>query len=286
MTNPLPPLISAAELKAIGARPEVVTVEAGSGKDARSLYALSHLDGAVFLDLNTDLADIKPDARQGGRHPLPSPEAFSLTMRQAGISARSHVVVYDRQSGANAAARLWWMLRAAGLNRVQVLDGGFAAAEQAGCAINALPVVTRPAETFSFEKWQLPVADMREVERVAQKPDYMVIDVRDKVRYDGDAEPIDLIAGHIPGAVNMPFAGNLDERGQFRTAAELKEKYESLLAGKPAERVIVHCGSGVTACHTLLAMAHAGFDIPSLYVGSWSEWSRNEKPMVTKKTDI
>jgi len=136
--------------------------------------------------------------------------------------------------------------------------------------------------SYPLEKWMLPIADMAEVEKVSQDNDHLVIDVRDANRFNGETEPIDLIAGHIPGATNVPFTENLDADGFFLSPETLKKKYEEILAGRNSDEVIVHCGSGVTACHTLLAMAHAGMEIPKLYVGSWSEWSRNTKPMVTK----
>jgi len=133
------------------------------------------------------------------------------------------------------------------------------------------------------DHWQLPTADINEVEANAQHEDYLVIDVRENYRYRGESEPIDLIAGHIPGAVNIPFVTNLDAEGLFLSPQTLKSKYETALDNRKADHVIVHCGSGVTACHTLLAMDYAGLEIPKLYVGSWSEWSRNNKPIAVEK---
>jgi len=161
---------------------------------------------------------------------------------------------------------------------VQVLDGGKAAAEKAGLPTSHQNKSPKPTSPYPAKDWQLPLADMEEVEKATKDNNKMVIDVRESNRYLGISEPIDLVAGHIPGAVNIPFSENLDEKGNFLPAEELKKKYESAL-GSSSTDVIVHCGSGVTACHTLLALAHAGMEIPKLYVGSWSEWSRNDKPI-------
>ncbi|HMP32172.1 MAG TPA: rhodanese-like domain-containing protein, partial [Saprospiraceae bacterium] len=136
------------------------------------------------------------------------------------------------------------------------------------------------ANPLPIDHWTLPIADMEEVEGAAEQEQYKVIDVREAKRYNGEIEPIDLIAGHIPGAINVPYAENLDDRGLFLDPNILKEKYEKVFGDVDPKNVIFHCGSGVTACHSILAVAYAGFELPKLYVGSWSEWSRNEKKMV------
>ncbi len=204
-------------------------------------------------------------------------------MAKLGITSESEVVVYDDKNGANAAARFWWMLKATGHEKVRVLNGGL----QAAFAVNyptasgdgTVPVVN----LYSVTSWQLPTVTLEEVEKAAANPDFMVIDVREAERYRGEKEPIDLIAGHIPGAVNIPFSTNLDENGFFLPAEELKTKYTQALGNRKPAAVMVHCGSGVTACHPLLAMAQAGLEIPALYVGSWSEWSRNNKTIATEE---
>ena len=277
------PLITVAELIALYPSGNLVLVDANGGKDAKTNYMARHLDHALFVDVNTQLADIKPDVSQGGRHPLPTPEQFSSVLSSLGISTQSHVIVYDDLQGSNAAARLWWMLKAIGHDTVQVLDGGFQEAVRLGFPVHSGAEQPIPAQHYAAKKWNLPLADMHVVERVSQDKAYRVIDVRSQERYDGLTEPIDLIAGHIPGAINVPFTSNLDNKGLFLSAAELKKQYEKILGEVRAENIIVHCGSGVTACHTLLAMAYAGLEIPRLYVGSWSEWSRCDKPMVTKE---
>lgn len=270
------PLIQATELLQLANSPDLVLIDATNGKNARENYAQKYLAGALFVDLDTQLADIKADVSNGGRHPLPTLTQFSETLGTLGISPQSHVVVYDDKSGANAAARFWWMLLSIGHSRVQVLDGGIQAAERAGLPMSAGPEQPKESLPYPINAWQLLQANMDEVEKVAQNPDYLVIDVRDHDRYLGLVEPIDLIAGHIPGAINIPFSENLDANGLFKSPAELKAIYQKAFAERPADQLIVHCGSGVTACHTLLAVAQAGLEIPKLYVGSWSEWSRNK----------
>lgn len=195
-----------------------------------------------------------------------------------GISAQSHVIIYDDKNGANAAARFWWMLRAVGHTKAQVLNGSMEAAVKAGFATGSgkeIPPI--PARSYTVTQWLLPTANIDEVEAATVNNDQIIIDVRDADRYNGLTEPIDLIAGHIPGAINIPFSTNLNGNGSFPSATALKEKYKALPGNTNPGNVIVHCGSGVTACHTLLALDHVGLGIPKLYVGSWSEWSRNGK---------
>ncbi len=269
------PIITATDLLSLRNDPDLVLVDARSGLDAKMRYLAQHLDEAIWVDLETDLAEKSDDAAKGGRHPLPSPQHFNQLLAQWGIRPDAHVVVYDDKNGANAAARFWWMAKAIGQERVQVLDGGLAAALAVNYPLASGEKSRIPVERPTVEAWLLPMADIDEVEKAAIAADSMVIDVREKDRYDGLREPIDLVAGHIPGAENIPFAENLDEAGHFLSPQALKEKYKAALAGRAAENVIVHCGSGVTACHTLLAMAQADMAISKLYVGSWSEWSRS-----------
>ncbi len=172
------------------------------------------------------------------------------------------------------------MLKAIGHEKVQVLNGGFQGAVDAGYPTNAEKPVIESKTSYPVTDWQLALADIDEVEEASKSGSQTIVDVRDAKRFAGLTEPIDLIAGHIPGALNIPFTENLDDKGFFLAEQSLKEKYLKTLAGLKSENVIVHCGSGVTACHMLLAMDYAGLEIPKLYVGSWSEWSRNEKDMV------
>lgn len=276
-------IINATELQAIYKTENILLVDASNGPNTRLNYENKHLEGAIFVDANTQLASIETDFSIGGRHPLPSIEDFSKTLGDIGITPQTWVVVYDDKNGANAAARFWWMLRAIGHEKVQVLNGGIQAAEKIGFPINSEPVSIAKKENYPYTTWQWPIASIDEVEKVAELPSYKVIDVREAFRYNGESEPIDLIAGHIPGAINIPFTQNLEENGFFLAPEILKDKYSAILAESSAENAIVHCGSGITACHTLLAIHHAGFTMPKLYVGSWSEWSRNDKPIASNK---
>ena len=272
----LSPIINAEDLAKLN-RENVVIVDAGSGDAAYEKYLLEHLDGALYADVNNDLAQIPKDAKNGGRHPLPSLEKFAEVLHHLGINQNSHVIVYDDKNAAIAGARFWWMLRAAGIENVQVLNGGLQMAKAKGLTVNANKVEAKTAEKISLKEWKLPKVDLNFIQKHSEDPDYLVIDVREKDRYDGKTEPIDEIAGHIPGAINIPFKENLNEDGTFKSPEILRKKYSEILGKIPSEKIAIHCGSGVTACHTLLALDYAGFKLPNLYVGSWSEWSRNEK---------
>lgn len=277
MKNKLSPILKADELIRLIKSEEIVIIDASAGSKAR--YDQAHLSGALFADVNSDLANIG-DFAIGGRHPLPTLAQFAGFLQRFGIASDSHVVVYDDKNGANAAARLWWMLRAIGHEQVQVIDGGFDAAVKAGFPVSSHTEIPKAAGPYQISGWSLPLSDIDEVDEVAQAADYAVIDVRDATRYAGLTEPIDLIAGHIPGAINIPFTENLASDGTFLAPEVLRENYSKALVGIKPDHVIVHCGSGITACHTLLAMDYAGLPIPGLYVGSWSEWSRNDKAMI------
>lgn len=276
------PIIQARALLKLYKSENLVIVDARSGINAKANYEEKHLDGALFVDLNTQLAEINEDASIGGRHPLPKIEDFAKTLTNLGISKKSHVVVYDDKNGSNAAARFWWMLKAVGHEKVQALDGGIQAAEKINFPTSSKTEIINKTALYKVDNWKLPMAAIAEVETVSQDKNHIVIDVRETSRYNGETEPIDLIAGHIPGAINIPFAENLDKNGLFLPPNELKEKYKKIFQDVKPENIIVHCGSGVTACHSLLAMAYANLEIPKLYVGSWSEWSRNGKKIETK----
>jgi len=282
MNLTISPIIQATTLLKLHKSENLVLIDARSGKNAKANYEEKHLDGALFVDLENQLAEIKEDASIGGRHPLPKIENFVKTLSNLGISEKSHVVIYDDKNGSNAAARFWWMLKAIGHEKVQVLDGGLQAAEKNNFPTSSKTEIINKTPLYKVDNWKLPMAAIDEVENVSQDKNHIVIDVRETSRYNGETEPIDLIAGHIPGAQNVPFTENLDENGLFLTPNELKEKYKKIFQNVKSENIIVHCGSGVTACHSLLAIAYAGLEIPKLYVGSWSEWSRNGKKIATK----
>lgn len=275
------PVIKPHELLALRTSPDLVLADARTGPNAKEAYGKNHLEGAVYIDLEEDLSQKGPSPAAGGRHPLPPVEKFAALLGRLGIQPTSHVVVYDDKAGANPAARLWWMLRALGHEKVQVLDGGMEAALAAGYPANDQPVTPTATAPYPAGSWQLPTATAEEVERAAADSEAMVIDVRDAVRYRGEKEPIDKIAGHIPGAVNLPFINNLDAEGRFREPQELRRYYTDALGSRRPDNVVVHCGSGVTACHTLLAMDYAGLPIPKLYTGSWSEWSNSGRPVAS-----
>lgn len=256
-----------------------VIVDARGGADAYERYLQGHIQDAVFADLDKDLAAKVQDASQGGRHPLPSTADFAALLTRLGITPQTHVIVYDDKAGANSAARLWWMLKSIGHEVVQVLDGGLQAAIDFGVTLSTDAVTPKQVDAYPVPTAFTGTVDIEEVTKAAHDPSRLVIDVRENARYLGRTEPLDLIAGHIPGAINVPYASNLEENNTYRSADALKTAYEETFGGVKPEDVIVHCGSGVTACHTLLALEHAGIKGAKLYVGSWSEWSRRDLPI-------
>lgn len=282
-TNKMLPLISAAALLSKINAPELVIVDAQSGKDAFERYAAQHIKGALHVDLDKDLAQKPVNAANGGRHPLPALQQFAKLLGTLGITPASYVVVYDDKSGSNAAARFWWMLRAVGHTTIQVLDGGLKAAIEAGVPITNEITETVTVADYPVNDWQLPTVDLDEVTNATHDAGFLIIDVREAYRYLGESEPIDLIAGHIPNAVNVPYLENLSPDGKFLPAEKLQAIYKSVIGDHDPNKVIVHCGSGVTGCHTLLALEQAGISGTNLYVGSWSEWSRNDLPVANEK---
>ena len=248
----------------------------------REGYEAGHLRGALHADPQTLLSRASMpdfDPAKGGRHPLPSLKDWRATLGLWSIRPDTPVVAYDGQSGANAAARVWWMLRALGHEDVRVLDGGLQAAETAGLEITTEVSTAHPCGHYPATVWLLPTVDLQVVEKLAQHPHWRVLDVRAPERFRGEVEPLDPVAGHIPGALNLPFTDNLDVNGRFKSSGELRALYTQLLGGIRPDHLVVHCGSGVTACHTLLALEEAGLGGATLYVGSWSEWCRSGKPV-------
>ncbi|MFM2367982.1 MAG: hypothetical protein RL619_278 [Bacteroidota bacterium] len=283
MAQDISPIIKPDELIVLNHKNELIIIDASNG--TKENYAAKHLDGALYVDLNTQLANVNADLSIGGRHPLPTIEQFSETLTSLGITPISHVVVYDDKNGSNAAARFWWMLKSVGHQKVQVLDGGFQAAIKAGFPTSSKKEIILKKKPYKVQNWLLPLVDIHEIDKVIQDINFLVVDVRDEGRYNGEIEPIDLVAGHIPGVKSIPFTTNLDSNGFFLSPEELKNNYLKEFGDRSAENVIVHCGSGVTACHTLLAIAYADLEIPKLYVGSWSEWSRNNRQIATSKKE-
>jgi thiosulfate/3-mercaptopyruvate sulfurtransferase len=242
-------------------------------------YRAGHIEGAHHAQLERDLSAPAPDPARGGRHPLPDLATFATRLGRWGITPRSHVILYDDQNGANAAARMWWLLKAVGHEGVQVVDGGLQALEAAGFVLTSEVPTPTSAPPYPVAELTRPRADIDEVDQARRDSARAVIDVRAAFRYRGDSEPIDPIAGHIPGAKNIELTSNLNADGTFKSADELRALYTAALGGVPVEQAIIHCGSGVTACHTLLALERAGLPGAKLYVGSWSEWCRQpERP--------
>jgi len=267
------PLVDAAWLKKHLHQQAVRVVDVRwhlQGVDGREAYARGHVPGAVFVDLDGELS-----APHGpGRHPLPSPEQLAEAMQAAGIDDDTQVIAYD-DAGGSIAARLWFLLELYGhAGQVRVLDGGLDAWTAAGGALTPeVPTLSRGAWTPGPMRRQ--IVDAHAVERLRHKRGVVLLDARAAERYRGDTEPVDARAGHIPGARNAPWSENLSD-GKFKSPAELRARYRALGAGPTAE-VVAYCGSGVTACHDLLALELAGFPARRLhlYEGSWSDWSRD-----------
>jgi thiosulfate/3-mercaptopyruvate sulfurtransferase len=250
-------------------------------------YAAAHIPGALYANLDTDLSakhgmpgargdvvvaqDDGPPA-SGGRHPLPSREKFAAWLSSIGFANDMQAVVYDR-NGANYCGRLWWMLKWMGHDAVAVLDGGLQAWQAAGGEVTSREEPARFQSNFVARE---PIARLVTTDTVVRRlgqTDQNLIDARASARYRGEVEPLDPIAGHIPGALNRPFAENLGPDGKFKPASQLRAEFESLLAGRDPATVVHHCGSGVSAVPNLLAMQIAGLGTTALYAGSWSEWS-------------
>ena len=250
------------------------------GPDAgRRQYRHGHIPGALYAHLEDDLSDTR--VRGAGRHPWPDAAAFAQWLGAAGIAADTQVVAYDAGDGAFA-ARLWCLLQLFGHRTVAVLDGGFAAWTAAGQPVESGdgPPPNADASAYPGQFDHRRIVDADGVRAALQRGD-VLLDARAAERFRGTVEPIDAVAGHVPGAVNRPYSLNLAD-GRFRSADELEDAFSTLLAGRRPQHAIVMCGSGVTACHHLLAMAHAGLDGARLYAGSWSGWiSDPSRPIAT-----
>ncbi|HET6553339.1 MAG TPA: sulfurtransferase [Dyella sp.] len=246
-----------------------------TGKGERD-YREAHIPGAVYASLDTDLSDLSRQSEGLGRHPLPLETAFSSALSRWGWRPGLQVVCYDAANGALAAARLWWLLKLAGVRDVAVLDGGFPAWTAAGLPVESGDVARAPTRVdlhFDASRYLTDHSHLRDAGNV-------VLDARAAPRYRGEVEPIDRVGGHVPGALNRPFSENLAADGRFRPAGELREAFLALLGARAPADVVHMCGSGVTACHNLLAMEHAGLVGSRLYAPSWSGWvSDPERPV-------
>ena len=250
-----------------------------------AMYRDDRIAGAIYAHLDTALSAKTPalqvEAASGGRHPLPSREQFAEWLGSVGFDNSMQAVVYDRQ-GNNFCGRLWWMLKWLGHDNVAVLDGGLHAWQAANGAMRSGPMPRPRAKTFALQPSLVALADISQVESNLGQPDQTLIDARGAVRYRGEQEPIDPVAGHIPGALNRPFNQNFNANGLFKPAAELRAEFETLLQGRDPSTVVHHCGSGVSAVPNILAMQLAGLGATSLFAGSWSEWCSNPSRPVEK----
>jgi thiosulfate/3-mercaptopyruvate sulfurtransferase len=275
-------LIDVATLSSQLERPDLVLFdcrfELGNPGWGEARYSEAHIPGAQYLHLDQDLSSEITAA--SGRHPLPDPQLFARRLGELGAAAGTQLVAYDQGNGAYA-ARMWWLSRWLGHRRVAVLDGGIAAWIAAGLPLEKSRRAS-PGRTMAVQVDPRMALDSAQVDRLRLQPGNLLIDARAADRFAGRNESIDPVAGHVPGARNYPFSGNLRPDGRFLDAMELRRRWQTLLGSQPPSSVIAMCGSGVTACHNLLALEHAGLAGARLYPGSWSEWIRDpRRPIAT-----
>lgn len=284
------PLITAAQLQALQQSSPLqlmvfdCSFELAQPAAGAAQFAQAHIAGAVYANLDKDLsaphgalshgqtmtATDLGDPASGGRHPLPSRERFAVWLSQVGFRNDMQAVVYDR-NGLNYAGRLWWMLKWAGHDAVAVLDGGLQAWQAAGGAIEAGESASHFQSNFELRPALRTLKTAAQVQQ-ALGAQQTVVDARAPARYRGEVEPLDPVAGHIPGALNRPFTTNIGPDGRFKPAAELRAEFDALLAGHDPQTVVHQCGSGVSALPNLIAMEIAGYAPTALFAGSWSEW--------------
>jgi thiosulfate/3-mercaptopyruvate sulfurtransferase len=272
-------LFGARKVAILDCRFDLASPEAG-----RQAYLTAHIPGARYADLNRDLA--APISAGSGRHPLPTPGVFADRLAWLGVDNDSQVIAYDDANGAFA-ARAWWLLRWLGHARVAVLDGGFKAWRAYGGAVQsgdetAATLLGGNRAVFTPRVDLDAMVTTAQLQRALQDPARLLVDARAPERFAGTVEPLDPVAGHVPGAVNHPFNTNLAPDGRFLPAAELRRLWQARLGGVVPDKVIAMCGSGVTACHNLLAMELAALSGGKLYAGSWSEWIRDPNRPVSR----
>lgn len=275
-------LISVAQLQDLQQRAAPLRVfdcsfELSQPAAGNAQYTKTHIAGALRADLDRDLSALgAPDAASGGRHPLPSRENFAAWLGSMGITPATQVVTYDRQDMVYC-GRLWWMLKWLGHDAVAVLDGGFEAWQEAEGRVESGSAAVKASARVHGLNYPLAssgyaLAVTSDVAKHLGKMSQTVLDARGAARFRGEEEPIDPVAGHIPGALNRAFSANLDEQGFFKSAAQLRSEFDTLLAGRNPTTVVHHCGSGVSAVPNLIAMEIAGYGPTALYAGSWSDW--------------
>lgn len=274
-------LINAKELHELLGQKDLVIVDCrfsladtGSGRRA---YAREHIPGAFYAHLDEDLSG-PVIAGETGRHPLPSIEQTARLFSGWGVGPETQVVAYDDMSGA-IAARLWWMLRWLGHEGAAVLDGGWDAWKEQGRPVDTAAPAKVSGHSFQARPRPELLAEVRQVENTLNDPNYRLVDSRTPERYRGESEPIDPVAGHIPGAINIPHPGNVDAAGNWLSRGALEQRFRAVIGDVEADHTIFYCGSGVTACRNILAYAHAGLGEAKLYAGSWSEWIQSNERM-------
>lgn len=300
LTATYSPLISVAQLQALQqSSPQQVMVfdcsfDLAKPAAGAEQFAQAHIAGAVYANLDKDLSAAHGalshgqtiaatdfgDPASGGRHPLPSRERFAVWLSQVGFRNDMQAVVYDR-NGVNYAGRLWWMLKWAGHDAVAVLDGGLQAWQAAGGAVEAGESTGHFQSNFELRPALRTLKTAAQVQQ-ALGAQQTVVDARAPARYRGEVEPLDPVAGHIPGALNRPFSSNIGADGRFKPAAELRAEFDALLAGHDPQTVVHQCGSGVSALPNLIAMEIAGYAPTALFAGSWSEWCSDPSRPVEK----
>jgi thiosulfate/3-mercaptopyruvate sulfurtransferase len=248
----------------------------------RAQYLAAHIPGAVFINVAHDLSG--PRTGTNGRHPLPSPDAMAATFSHVGIGDKTQVIAYDQDAGPYA-SRLWWMLRYVGHDAVAVLDGGFANWLREGRPVRG-GEEARPPATFTPRLRKEMRLTVDETLAHLGDPSVLLIDARSPERFQGQPDPLDNVSGHIPGARNRFYRHNIAEDGKMRPAGELKADFERVLGDRSADEAVMYCGSGVTACHNLLAMEHAGLRGAKLFAGSWSEWEADPTRPVERSSNV
>ncbi|WP_049623969.1 sulfurtransferase [Frateuria defendens] len=278
-------LIDAAELAALDPQQVLIVdcrADLADHDKGRRDWREGHIPGAVHASLEQDLSDLSRQAEGLGRHPLPSEAALSALLAGWGWRPGLQVVSYDAAGGALAAARLWWLLHLAGVREVAVLDGGWPAWLAAGLPVETTAPAACTPTTVALHYDPAQVLDHGALQQALAAPEPLLVDARAAPRYRGEVEPLDPAAGHVPGAVNRPFGDNLGPDGRFKDAAALRGEWLAVLGGHAPAQVVHMCGSGVTACHNLLAMEHAGLGGSRLYAPSWSGWvSDPSRPVAT-----